>query len=55
MWQEERDGQLIWRASLETPGQDKRLAFADLATLFAFLKAQTEADAPGRESDEMFE
>ena len=40
MWQEEYDGQLVWRASLEIPGPGERRAFASLETLFAFLEAQ---------------
>jgi Rps23 Pro-64 3,4-dihydroxylase Tpa1-like proline 4-hydroxylase len=46
LWREEHGGQFIWRASLETPGLDKRQAFADLAALFAFLEAQAAAGAP---------
>lgn len=42
MWQEERDGQLIWRASLEAPGPGERHAFASLETLFEFLQAQVD-------------
>ena len=46
LWREDHGGRFIWRASVETPGLTKRQAFADLATLFAFLEAQTESDAP---------
>jgi len=46
LWREEHGSQFIWRASVETPGLDKRQAFADLAALFAFLEAQTMTDAP---------
>jgi len=42
MWQEERDGQFIWRASLEAPGPGERHVFASLETLFEFLQAQVD-------------
>jgi hypothetical protein len=35
----------VWRASLESAQSGERRAFADLARLFAFLRAQTGADA----------
>lgn len=47
MWQEERDGQLIWRASLEAPGPGERHAFASLEALFEFLQAQVDMLNPG--------
>jgi hypothetical protein len=50
LWQEDHGGRFIWRASVEMPGLDKRLAFADLTALFAFLEAQTEADASANPS-----
>jgi hypothetical protein len=47
MWQENRNGQLVWSASLEDPHTGERLGFADLPRLFAFLEAETRApDAP---------
>jgi hypothetical protein len=48
LWREGHGGQFIWRASVEIPGLDKRLAFASLVALFAFLEAQTTAGAPDR-------
>lgn len=41
LWQTDDDGELIWRASLETPGTRKRYGFASLNDLFDFLQAQT--------------
>ena len=35
----------VWRASLESAQSGERRAFADLESLFAFLEAQTDADA----------
>jgi hypothetical protein len=35
----------VWRASLESAQSGERRAFADLESLFAFLEAQTGADA----------
>jgi hypothetical protein len=48
-------GNAVWRASLESAQSGERLAFADLESLFAFLEAQTDADArrtAGPPSDE---
>jgi hypothetical protein len=41
LWQVERDGELVWWASLENPRTGERQAFADLAELFAFLDEKT--------------
>lgn len=42
MWQAgSREGQPIWRASLEDPHTGERLAFADVAALLAFLSEWT--------------
>jgi hypothetical protein len=46
LWQARADGELIWRASLESPHTGERLSFADAETLFAFLDAQTREFAP---------
>lgn len=56
LWQASVDGELVWRASLESPHTGERLGFADVESLFAFLDAETkgfsgrEAGSPG--SDE---
>ena len=42
LWRAERDGQPIWRASLESAQTEERRTFADLAALCAFLVEQTE-------------
>jgi hypothetical protein len=41
LWQADADGELVWRASLESPHTGERLSFADAESLFAFLDAQT--------------
>ena len=41
LWQVEDDGELTWRASLESPQTGERRGFANLAVLFAFLEEQT--------------
>lgn len=41
LWQVERNGEPVWWASLENPRTGERLAFADLAELFAFLDEKT--------------
>lgn len=42
MWQAgSREGQPIWRASLEDPHTGERMAFADVAALLAFLSEWT--------------
>ena len=41
LWQEERDGELVWRASVETPGPGERKAFSSLEALIAFLEVET--------------
>lgn len=43
LWQTSDDGELIWRASLETPGTRQRVGFATLRDLCEFLTAQTAA------------
>ena len=46
LWQAHADGELVWRASLESPHTGERLSFADAESLFAFLDAQTREVAP---------
>ncbi len=40
LWQVRIEGELAWRASLESPGIGERRGFADLESLFAFLVEQ---------------
>jgi len=40
LWQVDGAGSPIWRASLEDPHTGERRGFADLDSLFAFLKEQ---------------
>jgi hypothetical protein len=40
LWRREEDGQLVWRASLESTGDGQRLNFANLEALIAFLETQ---------------
>lgn len=37
LWQTKLDGQVVWRASLESPHTGERQGFTDLQTLFAYL------------------
>ena len=46
LWQVDGAGSPIWRASLEDPHTGERRGFADLESLFAFLKEQMEAHIP---------
>ena len=48
LWQEHRDGQPVWRASLEDPHTGQRLGFAELTQLFAFLQRQAGGQAGTR-------
>jgi hypothetical protein len=41
LWQTDRGGTLIWRASLESARTGERRGFASLADLFAFLEQET--------------
>ena len=45
LWQIRSGGKVVWRASLESAQTGERCGFADLASLIAFLKEQTDADA----------
>ena len=46
LWQDHRDGQPLWRASLENPHTGQRLGFADLSQLFAFIQGQASSQPP---------
>jgi hypothetical protein len=41
LWQITSDGNLVWRASVESPHSGERRGFADLQALFAFLEEKT--------------
>jgi len=43
VWQTSSEGNVAWRASLESPHTGERIGFADLDKLFAFLRQQTGA------------
>lgn len=50
LWETSSEDEHIWRASLESPGSGKRLGFASLEELFAFLKGEThQARLPRRQ------
>ncbi len=49
LWQEETDGQSVWRASLESAQGGQRFGFASLPSLLTFLVDQTKEDDPGEE------
>jgi hypothetical protein len=40
LWRSDSDDRSAWRASLEDPHTGERRGFADLESLFAFLKEQ---------------
>lgn len=44
LWRTEAPEQADWQASLEIPGTGKRIGFANLEQLFAYLMDLTEAD-----------
>ena len=45
LWQlNNSSGSLVWQASLEDPHNGKQIGFADLASLFSYLKDQTGRD-----------
>ena len=48
LWQTEREGTLVWCASLESPATGERQGFVGLADLYAFLAQET---APLDEED----
>ena len=41
LWQIKNAGELVWRASLESPSTGERVGFASLDELFGFLQRQT--------------
>ena len=41
LWQVETNGDLVWRASLESSQTGERWGFADVETLFDFLNRRT--------------
>ncbi|HEX8990169.1 MAG TPA: hypothetical protein VF784_00695 [Anaerolineales bacterium] len=51
LWQAVDAGRTNWQASLEIPGTGKRLGFANLERLFAYLVQMTEGD-PANSSDQ---
>jgi hypothetical protein len=48
LWQIRSEGELIWRASLESPHTGERWGFANLADLFIFLGEETGHAARGQ-------
>lgn len=52
LWETANGEDVIWRASLESPGSRKRRGFASLQSLIDFLEAQTECqDVQDGEAD----
>jgi hypothetical protein len=53
LWQIRSEGELVWRASLESPHTGERQGFANLDDLFDFLQKQTGAvsDANGGQNE----
>ena len=52
LWRVNSTGILSWQASLEDPHNGKQIGFADLVSLFSYLKDQTGTD---RGNDEFLE
>jgi hypothetical protein len=48
LWQVGGEGELAWRASLESPHTGERHGFASLEALFAFLEEKTRGEASPR-------
>jgi hypothetical protein len=46
LWESDQAGQLIWRASLESTDTGERYGFADLDSLFAYLKTVSQTLPP---------
>jgi len=42
VWRANGNGEVTWRASLESPHTGERLGFANLDELFSFLRQQTD-------------
>lgn len=49
LWCEQRNGQTVWRASLESAQNEQQDGFASLDELFAFLEGRIEASGTDRE------
>ena len=47
LWPTRTHGQVVWRASLESPDTGQRRGFASLTGLFAFLEQETSEHALG--------
>jgi hypothetical protein len=45
LWRARCKGKWVWHASIESPGTDKRLVFAGLDQLSAYLRKQCERQA----------
>lgn len=49
LWQAQDEGELAWRASLESAHTGERLGFASLADLHAFLDRETAGPKEGKD------
>jgi len=54
LWLSDNAGEPVWRGSLEDPHTGNRLGFADLSSLFEYLRRQTESQssAPGDQEEQ---
>ena len=48
LWQTRSEGELVWRASLESPHTGERRGFASLDELFTFVEKETSHVAEGQ-------
>ncbi|MBL7183250.1 MAG: hypothetical protein ISS50_02245 [Anaerolineae bacterium] len=47
LWQTRSEGELVWRASLESPHTGERRGFASLVGMFAFLEKEVSSVGQG--------
>ena len=54
LWLADNAGKPAWRGSLEDPHTGSRLGFADLSSLFEYLRRQTESQSsePGDQEEQ---
>jgi hypothetical protein len=51
LWQEKSKGQLVWRASLESPSDSERVGFANIDELISFLAKITQINTSQNEAN----
>jgi hypothetical protein len=51
LWQTKREGEWVWRASLESARTGERSSFPDLEALCHYLRRETGVEESGQEED----